>query len=151
MLGYDTGSIFLIIYFHITILQGFSRVMTLPAGRITRSPKHRGSSRVGSRGVRNLMGRVQSGQEVFKSHESFRPDPTRKKWPDPRKALLFWYIVFGLMQLFNWGPPDPLLLKSKVCFTTFLVVHLISRIVHHVRRILLPKVNFLGGDIELSQ
>ena len=51
--------------------QGFSRVMTRPAGRVRRCSKYVGSGRVRSGGVQNLTGRVWSsgvgsGRAVFK-------------------------------------------------------------------------------------
>ena len=43
--------------------QAFSGVMTRPADRVRRFSKSRGSSRVGSRGVRNITGRVGLGRD----------------------------------------------------------------------------------------
>ena len=64
---------------------GTSNHGSRPAGRVRRSSKFLGSSRVGSEGVRSITDRVGSGQEVFKkTHESGRiglGDPTR---PDAR-------------------------------------------------------------------
>ena len=55
-------------YIHI---QGFSRVMTRPAGRVTRVSKCRGSGRVGSGQELNIFaGRVGWGQEDFQSRGS---------------------------------------------------------------------------------
>ena len=51
--------------------------MNRPAGRVRRVSKTRGPSRVGSRGVRNLTGRVASDREVFKSHGPGRVTLTR--------------------------------------------------------------------------
>ena len=87
------------------IFQGFSRVMIWPAARVKRSSKCRGSSRVGSGGVRILTGCVGSGQEVVRisrvepgQHDTIRParsDTTRQK---PRRFPI---------------PPDPTRLDPR--------------------------------------
>ena len=53
-------------------------------GRVKRDSTTRVSSRVGSGDVRNLTGRVESGQEVFKSHGSGRVTLTQS---DPRQVI----------------------------------------------------------------
>ena len=69
------GRIYIFILRGIDKNQGFSRVMTRPAGRVTCCSKCHGSGRVESGRVKrfsNLVGRVRSGQEYFKSHGSGR-------------------------------------------------------------------------------
>ena len=65
------------------IFQGLSRVSIRAAGRVRSFSNTRGSSRFGSGGVRDLMGRAGSIQEGFKYHGSGRatlnqPEPTRE-------------------------------------------------------------------------
>ena len=53
-------------------------------GRVRRSPKTRGSSRVGAGGDRSVMGQLESGHEAFKSHGTGRvgsrcSGPTRER------------------------------------------------------------------------
>ena len=52
--------------------------MTQPTGRVRMSSKPRGSSRVGSGGVRNLTVRVVLGQDVFECHGSGRGHPVTR-------------------------------------------------------------------------
>ena len=57
--------------------------MTRPAGRVRIFSKACGLSRLGSGGIRNLTGRIGSGQEVFKSLGSGQVTSTRA---DPREV-----------------------------------------------------------------
>ena len=66
------------------IIQGCSRIVTGPPGRVRRFPKSRGWSPVWSRGVRNVTRWVGSGQEVFKPRGSGQITLIR---PDPREAI----------------------------------------------------------------
>ena len=69
-------------------IQGFSRVVTCPEGRVRSFPQSRGASLVGSRGVRNLTGRVGLGLFLVSRVGSGRVGSGRVALirPDPRKV-----------------------------------------------------------------
>ena len=70
--------IFYLVHFEVRKLQGYSRVLTRPAGRVTGCSKCHGLGPVGSRSVQNLTGRVGSGRVKEFSNIKGRVRPSQE-------------------------------------------------------------------------